>query len=173
MFAWTEKINCFLHRIHPLQGWIKNYELTEILFSYVDYLNEQSQKEFTKPPLIIFDIDNTLLNCVSLKKFPILEGIDPSITFYKYVKELGFHTVLLTARKEEKREITIKNLNRVGIQNYDLLIMRENKQDTIGKFKLKQRIQLSKKYTIIANVGDQITDFEGGYNGKIINLPVF
>lgn len=170
MFAWTEKINCFLHRIHPLQEWIKNYEISQVLYSYVDYLLEQSQKEFTKPPLVIFDIDDTLLNFASFKKFPMLEGIEPSITFYKYVQELGFRIVLLTARKEEKRDITIQNLNRVNIKNYDQLIMRKNKENSISKYKLKQRIKLSKKYTIIANIGDQITDFEGGYNGKIIKL---
>ena len=170
MFAWTEKINCFLHRIHPVQEWIKNYEISQVLYSYVDYLSEQSKKEFTQPPLVIFDIDDTLLNCVSMKKFPILDGIEPCLTFYKYVQELGFHIVLLTGRKEEKREITLQNLNRVHIKNYDQLIMRKIKQESVSIYKLKQRMKLSKKYTIIANVGDQITDFEGGYNGKIIKL---
>jgi predicted secreted acid phosphatase len=169
MFPWAEKINCFLHRIHPIQGWIKNYEISEVLYSYVDYILEQSEKEFAKPPLIIFDIDDTLLDFYSFKKFPMLDGIDPTITFYKYVQELGFHVVLLTGRKEDKRELTIENLNRVKVKGYDELIMRPG-NESIPKYKLKQRIRLSKKYTIIANIGDQLTDFEGGYNGKIIKL---
>jgi predicted secreted acid phosphatase len=119
--------------------------------------------------LIIFDIDDTLLDFYSFKKFPMLDGIDPTITFYKYVQELGFHVVLLTGRKEDKRELTIENLNRVKVKGYDELIMRPG-NESIPKYKLKQRIRLSKKYTIIANIGDQLTDFEGGYNGKIIKL---
>jgi predicted secreted acid phosphatase len=171
MFAWAEKINCFLHRIHPLQEWIKNYEISEVLFSYVNYLSEQSQKEHTKPPLVIFDIDDTLLKTETLKKFPMLEGMEPTITFFKFVQELGLRTVIITGRTEDRRDLTVQNLNKVHIKNYDKLIMKKNKQeDKISDYKLKERIKLSKKYTIIANVGDQMSDFEGGYNGKIIKI---
>lgn len=170
MFALTEKLNCFLHRIHPLQGWIKKYELNGILFSYVNYFSECSEKKYDKPPLVIFDIDNTLLDATSFYKYPILQGIDPCIAFYKYIKQLGFPIVLLTGRKEEKRDITVKNLKKVHIEDYENLIMRENNLDNITNYKLKQRILLSQKYTIIANIGDQITDFQGGFNGKIIHI---
>jgi predicted secreted acid phosphatase len=175
MYAWTDKLSCFFNRIHKIEEWITISQITKLLFSYVDFLKEESKKTFEKPPVIIFDLDNTLLNSDKLNKFPILEGIEPTITFYNFVKDLGFHTIIITGRKEELRERTVNNLNRAKIINYEDLIMRkkdeEGKEITISKFKCLQRKILSKEYTIIANVGDQLSDFEGGYNGKIIKVP--
>jgi hypothetical protein len=82
-------------------------------------------------------------------------------------------SVILTARNEMKREITIKNLERYKVNEYDEIIFRSTKDFpfSFGKYKLHQRKKLSEKYTIIANVGDQSTDFEGGFNGKVIQIP--
>lgn len=176
MVSLSDRILSFLHKIHKLDEWMKNISISEILYSYLPYINSEIKKNHTNPPLIIFDVDDTLVDTSKFsRKFPLLEGLEPTITFYQYVKELGYHTVILTARTIERKDITIQNLQRLKIKDYDDIIFR-TKDDTkhsFGKYKLIQRKKLAKKYTIVANVGDQVWDFEGGYNGKIIKIPNF
>ena len=174
MFALSDKITSFINKIHRNEEWMKNLSITEVLFSHLSYINNEIEKSYSKPPLIIFDIDNTLFDAGKFsKRFPLLEAIEPTLTFYQYVKDLGYHIVLLTGRKKDRREFTIENLNRIKVKTYDDIIFRQNDDLSISKYKLNQRKNLAQKYTIVANIGDQITDFEGGYNGKIIKLPNF
>jgi len=165
-----------LHKIHLLDEWIKNSTLNTLLLSYSEYIDKQIKKSYSKPPLIIFDIDDTLLDTSKISKnFPLFDPFNPTLTFYQYVKESGYHTVILTARNESMKDITIRNLNKFKILDYDEIIFRTHKdiKDSFGKYKMKQRKRLSEKYTIIANVGDNLTDFQGGFNGKIIKIPNF
>ena len=174
--TFTDKILYFLHNMYKLEEQEKISSISEVVLSYIPYLEEEIKKHHTKPPLIIFDVDDTLLDTSKIsKKFPLFDGIEPSITFYQYAKDLGYHTVILTARSEMKRDITIQNLERWKVKDYDQIILR-GKEDipfSFGKYKLDQRKKLNERYTIVANVGDQPTDFEGGYNGKIIRIPTF
>lgn len=163
-----------LYYLHKMDTSVKDTSISEILLSYIPYIEEEIKKNHRKPPLIIFDIDDTLLDTSKIsKKFPLFDGLYPTILFYDYVKNLGYHTVILTARPESKRDITIQNLNRLKVKDYDDIIFRTNDDTSFGKYKYKNRKKLSEKYTIIANLGDQHTDFEGGYNGKIIRIPTF
>jgi predicted secreted acid phosphatase len=176
MISITDKISTFFNKWHSLESWIRNTSITETLYSHVPYLNQQMKNHHTKPPVIIFDIDDTLLDTAKvLKKFPLMEGIEPSITFLQYAKSIGYHIVIISARKEEKREQTIENLKKIGVDNFDQLILRseEDLKITISAYKLNRRKILNQDYDIVANVGDQISDFEGGHNGKIIKIPNF
>lgn len=172
----TENTLKYLYNMYKLEETIKFSSISEVLTSYIPYVEDAIKREHEKHPLIIFDVDDTLLDTSKLsKRFPLFDGLDPTITFYQFVKDIGYHTIILTARDESKRDITIQNLNRLKIMDYNDIIFRTN-QDTkysFGKYKLKQRKRLSKNYTIIANLGDQPTDFEGGYNGQIIKIPTF
>jgi len=153
---------------------VKDTSISKILLSHIPYIEEEIKKNHRKPPLIIFDIDDTLLDTSKIsKKFPLFDGLYPTILFYNYVKNLGYHTLILTTRPESKRNITIENLNRLKVKNYDDIIFRTNDDISFAKHKFKNRKKLSEKYTIIANVGDQHSDFDGGYNGKIIIIPTF
>ncbi len=162
--------------MYKLEQQEKMSSISEVLLSYIPYLEEEIKKPHPKPPLVIFDVDDTLLDTSKIsKKFPLFDGIEPSISFYQYVKDLGYHTIILTARNEMKRDITINNLERYKVIDYDEIILRGKEDHTFsfGKYKLNKRNKLAEKYTIVANVGDQSTDFEGGYNGKIIQIPNF
>ena len=157
-----------------MDEWIKNSTISEVLLNYIPYIDKEIKNKHTKPPLIIFDVDDTLLDTSKIsKKFPLLDGLDPTITFYHHVKNMGYHTVILTARKDYMKDTTIRNLERYQIDDYDHIIFRkeDDKYHSFGKYKLQQRKKLAQNYTIIANVGDKVTDFQGGYNGKIIKIP--
>lgn len=172
--TFTDKILYFLHNMYNLEQQEKISSISEVVLYYIPYLEEEIKKSHPTPPLILFDVDDTLLDTSKIsKKFPLFDGIEPSISFYQYVKNLGYHTIVLSARNENKRDITIQNLERLKIKDYDEIILR-SKEDipfSFGQYKLNQRKKLDEKYTIIANVGDQPTDFEGGYNGKVIRIP--
>lgn len=165
----------------------KNYLIIESLQPYLSFLEKQSNKKHQliqshrshpdrkiqshrsdtdlKIPIVIFDIDGTLVDYYSQ------ESIDPVVDFYKQVLKMGFHTVILTARLKDMKKSTVKLLNKIGIKKYDDIIFRDHWMDSFGKYKLDQRKKLATTYDIVANVGDMITDFQGGYNGKIIKIP--
>jgi predicted secreted acid phosphatase len=107
-------------------------------------------------------VDGTLIDSHS--------PITPTITFYQSIVNMGYHTVILTARSEQNKDTTIDLLNRYGIKGYDYLFLRPDKEKELVKFKMNIRKQLATSYDIVANVGDRIFDFEGGYNGKIIHV---
>jgi predicted secreted acid phosphatase len=119
-------------------------------------------------PLVIFDIDDTLIN--TNNKLPNISVIN----LYNYVNnELKYNTVILTARKNISRDVTIKELDEIGINNYDEIIMKNNEYSTNSIYKYNKRKELSNKYYIVANVGDEYSDFFGGYNGLIIKIPKY
>jgi hypothetical protein len=39
-----------------------------------------------------------------------------------------------------------------------------------AQYKLAERKKLATSYEIVANVGDRMSDFYGGYNGKIVKI---
>jgi phosphoglycolate phosphatase-like HAD superfamily hydrolase len=122
----------------------------------------EKHKYSTKPPLVIFDVDGTLVDSLS--------PISPTISFYHNVINMGYHTVILTSRSEQNKEKTIDLLDRFGVKGYDYLIFRPDTEKETTKFKTNIRKLLATSYDIVANVGDRMFDFEGGYNGKIIHI---
>ncbi len=79
----------------------------------------------------------------------------------------------LSARKENQRASTEKNLREVG---YDVwtktYFMADDSQVPVQLFKTNIRKQLvAEGYTIILNIGDQHTDLRGGYAQKTFKLP--
>ena len=168
MGSFSDKLLSFLNKIHKLDECIKNTSINEVLYSYLPYVNMEIKKSHTKPPVIIFDVDNTLLDTSKIsRRFPLFDGLQPTITFYNYVKDLGYRIIILTGRPIERKDTTISNLHRLKIKDYDDIIFRtkDDTKDSFATYKLNQRKKLSQNYTIIANIGDKVSDFEGGYNG--------
>lgn len=143
--------------------------------------------------VVIFDIDDTIFSTYpfyeqrdfSRYKNPadlslsVLPPLSPTIDLYFYLLAQGFNIIFMTGRNEAFREHTTKELAKHNIipktsynNGYLTLIMREtNNTEPGSQFKLRHRKSLSSNYQIIANVGDQLSDFEGGYNDYIVKLP--
>lgn len=76
------------------------------------------------------------------------------------------------------REATMANLNAAGYVDLkdDQLILRSKascaiKLDTVVDFKAPERAKIEKDYEIIANVGDQWSDLNGGFSEKNFKVP--
>jgi acid phosphatase len=144
----------------------------------------------TNNATIIFDIDETLLTAyldeksISFGYIPklfhewVLEADTPAIPqtkrLYSYLIDRGFKIVLLTGRKYNEYDATIKNLKDQGITQFDKLIVRskEEKDLSAQEYKTARREQLTKQgYDIVGAVGDQWSDLKGKYSGHRVKVP--
>ncbi|OVA12459.1 Acid phosphatase (Class B) [Macleaya cordata] len=98
-----------------------------------------------------------------------------SLKLYKKLLSLGFKAVFLTGRVEKRRQITEKNLNAAGYQNWEKLLLRQlsDSGKTAVLYKSEQREKLEQQgYRIVGNVGDQWSDILGTNIGsRTFKLP--
>ena len=142
---------------------------------------------------VIFDVDDTLLwSYYEMKRIQfgytvrdnhewVLKADAPVVPhvkqLYDYAVDRGCQIILITGRREDEREATIKNLKKDGFNKIDMLLMpsKEEKCATKGhvlEFKTRQRQLLEEKgYTIVATIGDQYSDLVGGYTDYKIKIP--
>ena len=162
-------------------------ECSKIIDRAISHLNEI---KISGKSVVVFDIDETALSNYQYTKeigFGYiykswndwqLKGTAPAIKnskrFYDYLISKNIHVVFLTGREAEMREATRRNLIEQGYTKFDTLIVRSEAERNLSaaSFKLQKRNELVKNgYDIIASVGDQQSDFEGGNTGYEIKLP--
>ena len=114
--------------------------------------------------VIVYDIDNTLINRNGIPIYPILKT-------YNEAKRLGFNIAIITSRFGTKYTIedTLKELEKHGIT--DLLgvyfFPRTKNDDIVSnyRFKMKSRENIHRMgYDIVMSIGDQPWDI-GRYGG--------
>lgn len=138
---------------------------------------------------VIFDLDETLLS-----NYPVMERLDftyvpaewtkwvasakapalkPMLDVYRAARARGFEVIFLSGRREQDRTGTEKNLRELGCTPYAALILKPDaSKEMTGDFKLRERRRLQAAgYVIIANIGDQESDFAGGVGEKTFQLP--
>ncbi|MBU2445345.1 MAG: hypothetical protein KJ666_07195 [Bacteroidetes bacterium] len=142
---------------------------------------------------VIFDVDETLLLNTeyifeynygwtqeswgawidSAKAVPI----QPVFELYNWIKSQGVTIFVITGRFPSLRlsnpDPTERNLLNVGYTDFKKLYLnpREPKIAT-SEYKLQVRKKLTEEgFNIIANFGDQESDFKGGYNGRSFKIP--
>lgn len=100
--------------------------------------------------------------------------IVPTLKLYKQAKKLGIDVFFVTGRIKAQSDYTIKNLIRAGYNDWNGIFFKPNnyKEYSVIPFKSKIREQLSNQgYRIIASIGDQCSDIEGGFLEKGFKLP--
>ncbi|MDP2137450.1 MAG: HAD family acid phosphatase [Candidatus Didemnitutus sp.] len=138
---------------------------------------------------IIFDLDETLLsnlkhirsmdfgyvpplwdNWVASADCPVIE---PVVAVYRAARANNVTVFYMTGRKTSDAPGTIKNLQLTGLDDYAGLYFKPNDyMDTTQSFKTAMRQKITEAgYTIIANVGDQHSDLDGGYSERTFKLP--
>jgi acid phosphatase len=116
--------------------------------------------------------------CSMVPKFPCgfpawvnrgeAKAIDPTLKFYDAVRAKHVAVFFITGRRDSQRKVTILNLHREGFQDWADLLTRpdDDKSDTIVPFKSGGRAKIEsgdKPYHIIATIGDQQSDLDGGH----------
>jgi predicted secreted acid phosphatase len=89
-------------------------------------------------------------------------------------RDRGVAIFFITGRHETQRTATERNLQSVGYTGYTELIMESRGAHYVSAadFKAPQRAQIEQQgYTIIANVGDQPSDLDGGFSEQTYLLP--
>ncbi|KAK3140534.1 hypothetical protein QOZ80_5AG0402280 [Eleusine coracana subsp. coracana] len=101
-------------------------------------------------------------------------ALPESLRLYKRLQALGIKPVILTGRREDKREATASNLARAGYTGYLKLIVKpQHVRVRSLEFKSGERKKLEDAgYIIVGNIGDQWTDILGAPEGaRTFKLP--
>lgn len=113
-----------------------------------------------------FDIDNTVIATYYDGGGPI----PVMLHFSKLLHRLGIHLVFNTGRSADQRERTLAQLTRAGFPVSALCL--RNKGETLPSGKQRCRDGFADAgYTLIANVGNNDTDFIGDGYEKAYRLP--
>lgn len=135
--------------------------------------------------MIVFDIDETLLTTKNVSKHfkdksdvfkwqyrAVFDPIPEMVELHNWCVSNGIKTYLITGRKESLRNATVLNLQRAGVKGYETIYFKPTGRNiSSGIYKMNVRKELSKKGRIIANIGDQESDLEGGYAENTFLLP--
>lgn len=138
---------------------------------------------------IVLDIDETSLSnfkhlrdldfgCFDSVKKIISEGnsaaIAPTLNLYRYAIKHNVAVFFVTGRDEKSRDYTEKNLQDMGFYSWNELFMKPNNysKSSVSPYKTRIRKQITHDgYTIVLNIGDQVSDLRGGYAEHAYKLP--
>jgi predicted secreted acid phosphatase len=138
---------------------------------------------------VVFDIDETTLSnlshmrerdfgyvpaewnaWVAEARAPVIE---PVRRIYRAARARGVAVIFLTGRKESDRPGTEKNLQADGFTDYLAIHFKPtDPPQSTESFKTALRKKYTEEgWTIIANIGDQQSDLNGGYAERGFKLP--
>lgn len=126
-----------------------------------------SKLKQVKMPVVVFDIDNTLLD----KDYKVIE---PIRAVYYYCNMIGVTTAIITSRKGNQKtiEITKKQLNDAYIGDIGFFYFRQpDREPFISKEKARLNIE-KRGYTIVMTIGDQQYDISGKACGIPVQIPM-
>lgn len=140
-------------------------------------------------PAVVFDIDETTLSNLdhmtrtdwgyqpaAWSKW-VMEGkapaIRPVLAVYWTARANNVSVFFITGRRQSEKAATARNLRAQGMDGFAEILVRPDAAKTpIGAFKTAERKRLTDQgYTIIANLGDQQSDLDGGYAERTFKLP--
>ena len=141
-------------------------------------------------PAVVFDIDETLLSNWQYeidndfaRSLPLFGAwarraactpIDPVKRFFVAMRAAGVACFIITGRPDDLRAVTEENLRRVGLDGWQGIAFRPAGYDapSIVPFKSGERAKIEQQgYTIVANIGDQESDLEGGHALHVCKVP--
>jgi acid phosphatase len=102
------------------------------------------------------------------------EAIMPTLALFSAARTHGVFVFFITGRREADRDVTVANLNGAGFKDWERLVMRTDKDtaQSVQEYKTEERRRISAEgYTIVANIGDQQSDLDGGYAECTFKLP--
>lgn len=150
---------------------------------------EQNLVGKTRPGMVL-DIDETSLSNYPLmnqEDFGFNQGrfdawirkaetppIESTLELYRYAQSREVACFFITGRVETDRAWTEADLKQGGYSDWDGLYLKpaDYKEPSVVAYKSGVRKQLSEQgYQILVNIGDQMSDLEGGYSESVYKLP--
>uniref|UniRef100_A0A6C0BL92 Acid phosphatase n=1 Tax=viral metagenome TaxID=1070528 RepID=A0A6C0BL92_9ZZZZ len=136
--------------------------------------------------MVVLDVDETILTTSHIN--PIVKSdifrvhnrgqcrsIPEMVQLYFDIKRMGCSIAFITARRERSRRVTTENLHRYlgdAILSDYLILKPDSFRGDNQQYKTQARKELvDMGYTIVANIGDQVTDLVGGYCQSVFKLP--
>lgn len=154
-----------------------------------------SQEQRGKPPAVIMDLDETVVDNAAYQTYLYDNGLDFTVeNFTKFICDqraqirlvpgakdfiarmdaLGVTVACITDRTEESRQATIETLGRWGVNTNGMedsdgvrLIMGHGEHD-----KVSRRAKVLAKHQVIGLVGDQLGDFSDEFTAKDKDLEI-
>ncbi len=140
-------------------------------------------------PAVVIDIDETMLSNLTYitknrdlndlqefcnwQKLALCQPIPSMVEFYNWLQSLNIDVFFVTARSTDLKVATLKNLANIGITSWSNVYFRDASLWPVPKlFKAFTRSEIYKDgFEIILNIGDQPTDFEGGFAANHLKVP--
>lgn len=101
-------------------------------------------------------------------------AIVPTLETFRKARELKITVFFITGRPESQRNATEQNLAATGFAGYEKLYMVPDGAHfaSAAAYKAPIRAQIEQRgYTVVANMGDQPSDLQGGHSQKSFLLP--
>jgi predicted secreted acid phosphatase len=166
-------------------------EFSDVTTQAADYIQKEVALNQLQPHpkhlAIVLDIDETSLsNYANMQQDDFANNaakiaeellaaqepaIKPMLDLYQQAVQNEVAVFFITGRDQSFRDATIQNLRAAGYTQWSGLSFRNGKIPTIA-YKTAERAKISQQgYTIIASLGDQDSDFVGGYAQRTFKLP--
>ncbi len=98
----------------------------------------------------------------------------PTLALYRWARQLGVAVFFVTGRHADMTEVTAANLRRAGYEDWDGLFLepQDSHFASAADFKAPTRAAIERRgYTVLASVGDQRSDLDGGHAERGYLLP--
>ena len=102
------------------------------------------------------------------------QAIEPTLQVFRTARSLGVTVFFISGRPESERAATERNLQAAGYAGYERAYFTPDgsRFATLVDFKAPTRRTIAAMgYAIIANMGDQMSDLDGGYAERTFKLP--
>jgi acid phosphatase len=103
----------------------------------------------------------------------VAPAIEPTRTFFNARRARNISIFFITGRRNSQRDATLINLDHAGFEGWTKLVTRPDADGgSIVPFKSGERAKIAAAgYTIIATIGDQQSDIDGGFAECGFKLP--
>ena len=100
--------------------------------------------------------------------------LEPTLQVFQTARSLGITVFFISGRPESERAATERNLRTAGYAGYEQAFFTPDGAQfiSLADFKAPTRQKIAALgFTIIANMGDQMSDLDGGFSEKTFKLP--
>lgn len=171
-----------------------NHDVAEVIHEAEHYIEHRATENqhlaHPKKLAVVLDIDETCLtnyndmikhdftsNRTRIHK-RILDAntpaLQPTLALYHDAQAHGVNIFFVTGRAQSECDASRMNLEKTGYHHWTALFCRspQDHEKSIIPFKSATRAAIEKKgYVIIASIGDQMSDLQGGHAERGFKLP--